>query len=161
MYKKDVLKTCLLYLAGGLAIGICVALIIFFVYTLQLRTEYRQTALEINEYVLAYQEKGSTVTWKGKTYPLSEACLDYYNRFLLDAKTVVAGRRSMEPTERSIILSFGGGKLTFTQAHEDGYSTNIRWETPDGVKNYEVASQTTFMQMAAYISNYTRRLEQE
>ncbi len=153
MYKKDRIKACLLYGFGALAIGSCVALIVFFIFTLRLRAEYREVCLEINDTILASAQKDSTICRGGESAPLSAKVTDYYEKFLLDANTAVFNRKVRGITERSIRLCFPDHTLALT-GYGDGSEIAVRWETPEGVKCYTVRnSVTTFLQLDAYMEN--------
>ena len=162
MYKSDQRKNLLLILACLVAFGSCLALISFFVHTLRLRTEYRKTAYEINESVLRADPEESFLTFRGDTVPLSKKALDYYDQVLLAENTMSASRKKTEPDTGSIILSFDGGTLTFTQTHPDGHSFCVCWEKEGVVKSYELTSgDITYMQMSSYATLYIRNLEKE
>ena len=157
MYKKDRLKAALLYGFGTLAIGSCVALIVFFIFTLRLRTEYREVCLEINDAILACAQEDNTIRRGGESAPLSTKATDYYDKFLLDADTAVFNRKVRGLTDRSIRLCFPDHTLALT-GYGDGSEIAVRWETPEGVKCYTVRnSVTTFMQLDAYMENILRQ----
>jgi len=159
MYKKDKAKAGALYACGFVAIGACVALIIFFISILSLRSEYKKVCLEINDHILATPAEENFILRDEKTYPLSDQVLEYYNMALLGENTVVFNRKECEPTAKSIVLALGDSTLTFTGL-EDGSAINVRWVTPEETRNYTLRSSTTsFMQMSAYLSNYLRRTE--
>ena len=156
MYRKDRRRAAALYLGGGIALVVCIALIVFLVYALTLRTEYRAMCLEINDAVLAANVAERSIERGGESRALDESTLMYYDIFLLDRHTVVFNRKTAEPNSKSILIHLGENTLCFT-GQEDGSAINIRWETPDSSRGYTVRSQTSFMQLSAYLSNYLRR----
>ena len=107
MYLKHKVNSALLYLACFLALGICLALIVFFVHILALRTEYRAACLEINDVILQTAPDELSVSRGGQTRHLDENTLEYYNIRLLDAKTVVYSRKDGEEDDRSIVIRLG------------------------------------------------------
>ena len=160
MYKKDRIRRAALYLCCILALGICLALIGYFVYILRLRTEYRAFCMEINDAILATEPEEALVRRGDGEWPADRDLLDYYDIQLRDAKTVVFNRKAAEPDEKSIYLILHDGILCYT-GMEDGSAVNLRWETDAGLRAYTVRSDNiSFMQLSAYLSNYARRLEQ-
>ncbi len=158
MYKRDRRRGAALFIAGGLAIGVCVARIVSVAHILILRTEYRAFCMEVNEAVLAARGTQMTVERGGESWPLSFETLDYYDRNLMAEKTVVFNRKSAEPDAKSITLRFSGAALTLT-GQEDGSRINIRWEAGGKTRSYTIRSESiTFMQYSAYLSNYVRKL---
>ncbi len=133
-------------------IGVCV----FFAYTLSLWTEYKETALRINDTILAYQEQ-SAIRYKEKEAAADSQLLDYYDSFLLAPKTVVYSRKDAETDENTITIVMGKSELSFS-GMEDGSAILIHWKTPDEAACYRVRSNTTFMQLKAYCENYLRKV---
>ena len=159
MYKRDRIKTAVLYIGGAAAVGSCLALILFFAYTLRLRTEYREVCLQINDAILASDEASNWVRRGEDIAPLSGRALDYYDKFLLDANTVVFNRRVRDITDGSIQLVIGENTLALTGCG-DGTEIHIRWETPGALTCYSVRNTTTsFLHLSAYLDNYIRSLE--
>ena len=159
MYKKYQRKTVLLYVCGGLAIGVCIALIIFIVWVLMLRTEYKQTCLEINDDILASTEDQRFILKDGEKYPLSFEVLDYYNQYLLDKKSMVYSRKTADPADSSIVLKIADKTLTITGI-EDGSAVHLTWETPSETKHYKVRNENyTFRSLDSYMKNYLRKTE--
>lgn len=138
-----------------LVIAAAVGVIAFFVYVLVLRTDYRETALEINEAMLASGSR-ATVSRGDTSLAASAELLDYYNRFFLEGQTLVYSRKSAEMTERTIVLEFGDYKVSFT-GMEDGTSIGLHFDMPEGQKDFRVRSTITFMQLEAYFDNYVRK----
>ena len=160
VYRADRRRAIVLYVCGGAAILVCVALIAFFIHALHLRTEYRAFCLEVNDAILAsYGQDDRTISEGDKSCPLDNIGLNYYDQIFLDAKTVAYSRRSFEANDRSLILSFSGSRLILREL-QDGYWIGIRWETPEGTRCYRIASANySFMQMEAYFKNALRRAE--
>ena len=125
MYKKDRAKAAALYICGGLAIGSCIALIIFFIHTLKLRTEYRAVCLEINDAILASRIEDDLIIRGDESAPLTQKTADYYDAFLLDSNTAVFNRKVREVNDKSIQLCFNGSILSFT-GYGDGSEIHIR-----------------------------------
>ena len=156
--KKAKRKTALLFICGGIAIGMCVALIAFFAYILVLRTDYKETCLEINEKIVAASPDETFAVMNGEKYPLSSEALNYYDEILLDRKAVVFNRKGAEPDKNSIVLEFSGCTLTFT-GQDDGTAFYLHWETPEEVKDYSVRSTNyTYTSMVSYLKSYIKRL---
>ena len=142
----------------GSAVLAAAGVLVFFVYTMVLRTEYKETAIEINESIL--KAASPLISCEGKTYPADKGILDYYDRFLLDRNSVVFGKGGPDPSESSIVLTLGEESLSFTGL-EDGSAISVCWKTREGTKRYLVRSQTTFMQLSACWKNYARRQEKD
>ena len=159
MYKKYKRKTVLLYIFGTLAIGICLALIIFFIWIMALRTEYKKTCLEINDRILSASEGMSFVMRNGEKYPLSSEAMNYFDQVLLDKKTGVYNRKPYEITDKSIVMEFSDCTLSFSGL-EDGTAISIRWETPEKTRNYTIRSVNyTFINLNSYLTSYIRRIK--
>ena len=157
MYVRDKFKAAALYICGGLAVGICLALIVYFIFILNLRTEYREFCLTVNDAILASAEEERFIQRGEKIVPLTSKAADYYDAFLLDRDTVVINRRKRSATDRSIQLHFSADTLSLT-GYGDGSEIHIRWDTPEETKNYTVRnSSLTFLQLDAYMENYLRR----
>lgn len=125
------------------------------VYSLVLRTDYKNTALEIDNTVM--NNMGHTsVSDEDGTYDVPDTVADFYNRFLLDPGTVVYSRKSAGQTDQTITLVFQNEKLSFTGL-EDGTIVQILWKTPEGEKNFRVRSLTNFRQLRAYWDNYKKQ----
>lgn len=160
MYKKDKAQRGALFLGGGLAFGICLFLIVFFIWILVLRTEYRAACLEINDTILATDIADITVQRDGKTWPTTVKLVDYYNMGLLADGVQVFNRANLPLSEKSIILHIGENDLSFT-GYDNGTAINIHWATPRGLKTYTVrCNSTSFMQYTAYLSNYVRDVDE-
>lgn len=140
--------------------AVILAIIIWFISVLRLRTEYRDTALEINEAFLAAGPERTTVSQGDVTLPASQTLIDYYDRFLLEGATIVFNKKPAEPDETSIFLQCGDKTLRFTGL-EDGTAISVCWITPDGEKYYTVRSQVTFIQLNNYWKNYVRNMSRE
>lgn len=158
MYKADKKRAAVLWSCGVAAVGACLALIIFFVYTLVLRTSYRAFCLEINDAILHTDIAACTVGRGDEVLPADKAILDYYDEFLLDEGTLVFARKGSEPTERSIILTLGENTLVFTPV-DNGTAVCLRWTAPDGTDTYTVRTgYISFAQLSACYTNYRNRL---
>ena len=160
MYIKDKVKAGLLYLFGFIAVGAAVALIVCFVSILHLRTEYRAFCLEVNDAILATSAEERFIGRGEEKLPLDTETLDYYDMLLLADGAQVISRDAAEPNGRSIVIFLGEDRLTLTSVEQDGSLINLRWETAEGVRSYNVRStQVSFMSLAAYYTNYARRAE--
>ena len=127
---------------------------VFFVYTLMLKTGYKDTALEINE---SFRTDSIVTIARGdESLSLPVSYAEYYDVFLLDGSTVVFSRKPVLPTEETIRLDFGEEQLSFTGV-DDGSAVAICWETPSDEKHYIVRSSTTFMQLSSYYKNLRRK----
>ncbi len=158
MYRKQKWQRRLLFLTGGTAIGICLALIVFFIYILVLRTEYRATCLEVNDVILHSDLRQGTVERNGKEWPLSREVLEYYNMRLMGENVTVYSRRDANPNEKSIWIRLGDYTLCFTGL-EDGHAIHVSWKTPRERKSYMLRSESvSFVQDSAFLSNYVRSL---
>ena len=138
-----------LILTYTIVLGITLSVLIFFTYTLVLRTYYKSTALEINDAILS--GCNMTISRGEDTFPATQETADYYNRFLL-LQTDAFSRRSVPVTDKSIILRIGDNELSFTGL-EDNSAIAVKWKTAADDKNYIVRSQITFLQLNAYFSN--------
>lgn len=157
MYRKDRRYSALLYTGGAVAVGVCLAVIAFVVWSLALRTGYRAFCMEINDAILSTPAKQCSVLRDGQACPVDSADLDYFDRFLLDSGTLVFNRRSIPPDERTITLDLGDRQLLFTGT-DDNTAVNLRWITPEGERSYTVRAATvTFAQLNAYYVNLSKR----
>ena len=138
---------------------ISLSVIGYFVYTLSLRTNYKETALEINDAILNAKE--ITIESDGKVLPADSDITDYYNMFLLDRNTLVYKRKEYKKApdvpENSIKLNIGDKSLVYSDLDNE-YAILVTWNTPDRNVCFSVRSLTTFRQMKAYLKNYNRRL---
>ena len=110
-----------LILTYTIVLGITLSVLIFFTYTLVLRTDYKSTALEINDAILS--GCNMTISRGEDTFPATQETADYYNRFLL-LQTDAFSRRSVPVTDKSIILRIGDREITramdlYAQTHGD------------------------------------------
>lgn len=159
MYKKDRSKRRVLFWCGGTAFAVSLALILFFIYILVLRTEYRSACLEINDVILATDQSELTVERGGEVWPLSQNALEYYNMRLLGEQVIVYNRANRDLTDESIIIHLGDNALSFT-GWGDGTAINIHWETPRGLKTYTVRSSLIpFWKDSLYLTRYIESLE--
>lgn len=140
--------------------GVIVAIVIWFISVLMMRTEYKDTALEINDAFLAAGPEGTTVSQGDITLPATQSLIDYYDRFLLEKSTIVFNKKQAEPDASSITLQCGDKTLRFTGL-EDGTAINVCWITPEGEKYYTVRTQITFIQLNNYWKNYVRNMSRE
>ena len=130
----------------------------FFVYTLILRTIYKNTALEINE---SFRKEGSVTMIRGnESFSIPVSYAEYYDIFLLDRNTVVYSRKPVPAEEETIVLDFGKEQLSFTGL-EDGSAIAVCWKTASAEKHFIVRSGTSFMQLNAYYRNCRRKAEEE
>jgi hypothetical protein len=130
----------------------------FFIYTLTLRTDYKETARQINDVILA--NRGQAVFRIGETeVPAGTDLTDYYNMFLQDPFTIVYSRKKALPSDDTVIvLEFGQYSLSFEKL-EDGSATLITWITPEKQKQFCVRSQISFMMLRSYGENYVQKKE--
>ena len=126
--------------------------VLFLAYTLKLRTEYKETATQINEVAAAYQDR-AVIQQGDKRISGTSAIVNFYDQFLLDKSTLVYKKASAELTDRTILLEFGEKSLALTGLEDDN-SINIRWKTPEKEKSFCVRSEITFTQLEAYLSHY-------
>ena len=136
------------------ALAVAVGMIVFFVYTLYLRTSYRNTAKEINLEAAAYQDR-AVVQQGNRRFAATRDLVNFYDQFLQDSNTLVYKKGPAEQTDRTIVLEFGEKRLSFTGLEED--AIHIRWNTPEKESNFYVRSGTTFRQLEAYFNNFARR----
>lgn len=138
-----------------IAIGAAIGVTIFFIYTLMLRTDYKETMLEVNDKVVKYEDS-AMIRQGGESLPASPAVVNWYDSFLLSSNTVVYSRDAAEQNEKTIWLILGDSSLAFTGVENDS-AIHILWCTPGGEKSFRVRSTTSFNQMEAYFKNYKRR----
>lgn len=158
MYKKDKIRTGLLWGFGALAVGICLAVIGLLVYSMVIRTAYRSLCMEINDAILAVSVEECSVGRNGETFPASAELLNYYDRFLLSEGTTAFNRRVIPADERTIVLAIGDNTL-FLSGTDNNTAVNVCWVTADKTQSYTVRTEsTTFSQLASYYVNYKNRL---
>ncbi len=156
---KYKLKKLMLYISCAAAILGVSAVAVFLIVTLTIRTNYKDMALRVNDAVLeTYSQK--YVEKNGERYPADDKLLNYYDKFLLDGNTAVFNSSSADETEKTIRLIMGDKTLALTPL-EDGTAINIHWKTPDEDRSFTVRSQTSYMQLEAYLSNYINRIKDE
>ena len=148
-----------LVIIAAAVIASAIGVTAFFIYTLALRTDYKETALQINDVILANQ--GQAILRVGELEaPADAEVTDYYNMFLLNPNTTVYSRKKAVPSDdTAIVLEFGQYALSFEKL-EDGSATLITWNAPDKQKQFCVRSQISFMNLWFYGENYLRRLDQ-
>lgn len=146
----------LLYTIAAAALTAAVGVSAFLIYTMGLRTDYKETALQINDVILASRNR--TVLRIGDDEaPADEKLVDYYDRFLLDPYTAVYSRKKAEPVdETKILLEFADSTLSFEKL-EDGSAILITWTTPEKQKRFCVRSQQSFMALETYGRNYLKK----
>lgn len=157
-YKKEKRRSALLWIGGGIAVCACLAVIVFLVYTLALRTSYRAFCLEINDALLAAAPETCTVGRNGETYPADSTLLNYYDSFLLDEGTLVFRRQIVPASDGAIELNMGENRLLITPI-ESGTAVNLQWITPAGTRGYSVRTgYISYPQLNSYYVNYVSRL---
>ena len=139
----------LLIIIAAAALISAIGVTIFLIYTLALRTDYKETAIQINDVILANQGR-AVIRVGDKEAPADAGVTDYYNKFLLDKNTAVYSRKKAVPSDdTAIVLEFGQYSLSFEKL-EDGSATLITWNTPEKQKQFCVRSQLTFRNLQAY-----------
>ena len=127
----------------------------FLIYTLALRTDYKETALQINEMMLENQSRALLRVGE-KEAAADFRVMDYYSQFLQSTYTTVYSRKKGEPSDDEVIeLVLGQYYLSFSKL-EDGSASLIIWKTPEKEKTFCVRSQISFMGLKAYADNYLR-----
>ena len=134
------------------------AVIAFVVYVLVLRTNYKKTALEINEAFRTTAPESVLVAQGDTQLPADRQVTEYYNKFLLYEKTVVFNRKKTEKTEKTISIIIKDCEFDLTGV-EDGSAVAIRWKTPEKEEFYTVRTEVTFIQLDAYFQNYKRKVK--
>ena len=136
------------------ALAMALGVVIFFIYTIVLRTEYKNAALDMNE---PFRQSASVTLLRGdESFSVPTDQVEYYNTFLLDQNTTVFSKKQVPETEETITLDFGTQQLSFTGL-EDGSAIAVSWKYPSGEKHYIVRSATMFMQLSAYYTNCRRK----
>ena len=148
----------ILTIIAAAALIAAVGVMAFLIYTLVLRTEYKDTALQINDVIVANQ--GRAVLRIGeKEAPADDGVTDYYNMFLLNPNTAVYSRKKAAASDdTAIVLDFGRYSLSFEKL-EDGSATLVTWNTPEKQKQFCVRSQITFMSLLAYGENLFNKMK--
>ncbi|MBR2834411.1 MAG: hypothetical protein IKE43_01660 [Coriobacteriales bacterium] len=149
MLKRIPIFNILVVIVFALVIG----LIVFIVWALMLRTEYKDTAFEINKAFLT--DSSVTIIRGEESFPVSTDDAEYYNMFLLDNNTVVFSKDVVPVTDDTITIDFGEEQLSFT-GYDDGSATAILWKTQENQKHFIVRSAITFRQLSAYYKNIER-----
>ena len=141
---------CITAAASGIAVGV------FFIYTLILRSNYKKDALAIND---AFRFHTTATLSRGDlSFPVQSADIEYYDMFLLNQDTVVFSRKAATETDATIRIDFGTERLSFTGI-DDGSAIALCWKTPENEKHYMVRSQMTFSQLNAFFINCSRKAE--
>ena len=125
-----------------------------FAHYMILMTEYRETALQINE---SFRAEGTLTLRQGEvsfSWPVSSA--QYYDKFLSSDRTLVYSRRTVPEDEKTIVLDFGKERLSFTGL-EDGSVIAVSWKTSSEEKHYLVRSDTSFIQLSSFFSNCRKK----
>ena len=140
------------------AVMMAAAVIIFVGYVLLLRTQFRKTALEINDKILAAPTGKVMLSQGENVFPVDKKTADYYNKFLMNRYTTVFSRKRSEPDDKTIKLILDESSLSFIGL-EDGSAIALIWKTEEKTEYYKVRSQTTFQQLEAYFQNCRRKSE--
>ena len=136
------------------AFAAVIAVSVFLIYTLVLRTGYKEDALEINE---AFHTHSEAVLSRGDlSFKVQTTDIEYYDQFLLAKGTAVFSRKPVSETNDTIQISFGSEKLSFTGI-EDGSAIALCWKTSEKEKHYIVRSQITIYQLNSYFENLHRK----
>ena len=135
-------------------------LIAFVCYVLILRTDYKKTALEINEAFRTTPAESIIVVQGDTELPADAQLTDFYNKFLLYSKTVVFNRKKSETNENTITFKIKGKQLSLTGL-EDGSAIAIHWEDSEKEAFYTVRAEMTFQQLSAYFNNYKKKAEKK
>ena len=144
-----------MHVIAAAAICAAVGVTIFFIWTLHIRTDYKDTALEINLVLKDYQDR-ALIGQGGEYLPATSQVVNWYDIFLLDENTGVYSRKEEPVNDKTIYLVCGENTLSFT-GFEDGSAIQVVWDTPDTHKSFRVRSLTTFRQLEAYYSNFRRK----
>ncbi len=148
-------RPALIVVLSAAALIMAVSCIAFFVYTLALRTAYREDAVAFNSALLRAER--IVISSSGGSFEADLPTADYYNKFLLDRNTSVYSRQKRMESADTVTITADRDRISFT-GFEDGTSIAVRWQPDVGrEKNYLVRSQTTFMQLRAYFRNQLRR----
>ena len=142
------------------AVAMAAAVLIFIGYVLVLKTQFRRTAMEINDAILAAPAEKVMLSQGETVFSLDKKASDYYNKFLMDEHTTVFNRKRSETNAKTITLTLDGNSLSFTGL-EDGTAIALIWKTEEKTEYYTLRSQTTFLQMDAYFQNCRRRAEKQ
>ena len=142
------------------AVGMAAAVIAFVIYVLVLRTDYKKTALEINEAFRTTAAENIVVGQGDAELPADAQLTEFYNKFLLYGKTVVFNRKKTEKNENTITFTIKDKQLSLTGV-DDGSAIAVHWATPEKEAFYTVRAETTFQQLNAYFRNYKKRAEQQ
>ena len=168
VYKGDRNKSILLFVLGGIALSVMLGFIVFMIWALKLRTEYRTFCFEtVNQKVLEASAMSSRkLIMDGESCEISNKDLEYYNKILLDAKTLVASRKDILPDENSLTLEFAGARLIITDQggnKDDGWGLALRWEYKDEVKTYTIINggNFSFLNLQSYARSCFKRAAEE
>lgn len=167
VYKGDRNKSILLFVLAGIAFAVALGFIIFMVWSLKLRTEYRGFCLDVNQKVLEARTMSSRrLSADGESCEISHSDLDYFNRLLLDGKTLVSSRKDIPPDEKSISLEFAGARLIITDQggdKDEGWLLALRWELKDEVRTYTILNggNYSFGNLRSYAARCFRQAAEE
>ena len=157
MYRREKRRAAALYLGGGAAIVVCLGVVALLIWSMAMRNSYRAMCLEINDVILSTPTERCSIGRGGEEYPVTQAALDYYNRFLLEDGTMAISRRPVPATDRTITLTLGDARLLITGTDRDT-AINLRWITDGGEQSYTVrGGDGSFAQLSAYYVNLSHR----
>ena len=138
------------------AFAAVIAVSVFLIYTLMLRSSYKADALEINE---AFCTHTAAVLSRGDlSFQVKPTDIEYYDKFLLDRNTAVFSRKAVPETDDTIRIDFGSEKLSLTGI-DDGSAIALCWNSRGKEKHYIVRSQITIFQLNSAFENYHRKAE--
>lgn len=154
-FRKHERKSRILMALGGTVVVLAVCTIGLVVYTLYLRTRYKETVRQIADHANGIHQTDMSITYHGETLRASDSEVNYYLFvFMLSPYTVPYNRAKHPQSEDSIVLTLGDSALVFTPLPDaDKSNIHVSWKTPEEEICYTLRSDMTFRQLESYIIN--------
>lgn len=157
-YKKERLRSGLLYGICALALLMALATLSFIVYTVTLRTIWHDDRTELNsDYAEAYTS-GATISCGDQELAMTDGDLNYFHRFLYQSNTVVYRMGDREATERSITVSLPEGTLVFTPL-ENEEQIHLQWSRGEETRGYYFKGYVDYSHLETYFANCVRNAQ--
>lgn len=145
------------------ALGVALALILYFIYILALQTGWKRDLQRLElQFSQAYTE-GAVLCYDGQEVPADARALNYYLQ-ILNMPGLMATRRETQtaknPGDEVIRLELPEYTLHYTLSR-DGFSICVYWQEGEKLHAYAVNGGVDFSHLKTYFSNLLRNAGQE
>lgn len=140
------------------ALGVALALIVYFIYILALQTGWKKDVQLLERQFSKAYESGAEITCDGKTLKADARALNYYLR-ILNMPGLMATRWEKDAfsreNDRLIALKLPDYTLYYTVSR-DGFSICVYWQDGDKLHAYAVNGGVEFHHLETYFGNLMR-----